>query len=140
MASDPKLDLLRKVPLFAELSRRELQQVAQLADEIDLPADRVLMRQGDRGDSLFVLLEGGARVERNGQVVAERGPGEFFGEIALVVEGPRTATVTLTRPSRLLVIGHREFHSLMDQFPSIRLCVLETLARRVRILEADAAH
>lgn len=140
MASDPKLDLLRKVPLFGELSRRELQRVAQLADEIDLPADRVLMRQGDRGDSLFVLLEGEAKVERNGQVVAERGPGEFFGEIALVVEGPRTATVTLTRPSRLLVIGHREFHALMDQFPSIRLCVLETLARRVRILEADAAH
>lgn len=140
MASDPKLDLLRKVPLFSEVSRRELLRVAQLADEIDLPADRVLMRQGDRGDSLFVLLEGGAKVERNGKVVAERGPGEFFGEIALVVEGPRTATVTLTRPSRLLVIGHREFHSLMDQFPSIKLCVLETLARRVRILEADAAH
>ena len=137
---DEKLELLRRVPLFAGLGRREIERLGMLADEVDLPEGRVLMRQGERGDDLFVVVEGGVRVERDGQLLRDLGQGEILGEIALVDGGPRSATVTLTAPSRLLVIGHRQFHALMDEFPSVRTHVLATLAARVRNLDTAAIH
>jgi CRP/FNR family transcriptional regulator, cyclic AMP receptor protein len=140
VARDEKLELLRQVPLFAGIGRRELERLGMLTDEIDLPKGRVLMRQGDRGEEMFIILSGSARVEREGVFVVDRGAGDWMGEIALVDEGPRTATVTLTSDSRLLVIGHAGFHALMDEFPEVRLRVLESLARRVRSAEPDAVH
>lgn len=140
MARDPKLDLLHSIPLFSRLGQREVERLGQLVDEIDVPAGQVLMRQGDRGSEMFVLASGRVRVERDGQVLAERGPGDVIGEIALLSEGPRTATVTTVDPARLLVVAHREFHALMDEMPSIRLAVLDALAHRLRILETDQAH
>ena len=140
MARDEKLDKLRRVPLFAGLGRRELERLGMLTDEVELPAGRVLMRQGDRGEELFVLMRGAARVERDGRVLAERLADDFVGEIALIDGGPRTATVTLTEDSTLLVVGRRQFHQLLDEFPDVRLQVLEALAQRVRSAEPDAAH
>lgn len=140
MARDEKLDLLRTVPIFAGLGRREIERLGQLCDEVDLPAGRVLMRQGESGGEAIVIVEGRARVERDGRTVAERTSGDVIGEISLLGEGPRTATVTLTEPSRLLVIGHREFHTLMDEMPSVRLTILSALAQRIRELEPDAGH
>jgi CRP-like cAMP-binding protein len=137
---DEKLDLLKSIPLFAGFGGRELRRLGMLTDQIDLPAGRVLMRQGEDGREMFVIVRGRAEVTRDGRVIAERGSGDILGEIALVVEGPRTATVTLTEPSQLLVVGHRDFHALMDEMPTVRLHVLESLARRVRQLEPDAAH
>lgn len=138
--TDPKLDLLHSIPLFARLGQRELERLGQLTDEIDVPAGKVLMRQGEHGAEMFVVASGRIAVERDGRRIAERGAGEVVGEIALLSEGPRTATVTTTEPSRLFVVGHREFHALMDEQPSIRLHVLDELARRLRALEIDAAH
>lgn len=140
MPRDEKVELLRSIPLFAGFGRRELERLGQLADQVDLPEGRVLMRQGDAGREAFVMVQGRARVERDGRVVAERTDGEVIGEIALLDEGQRTATVTLTAPSRLLVVGHRDFHALMDEMPEVRLKVLSELARRVRALEPDAGH
>jgi CRP/FNR family transcriptional regulator, cyclic AMP receptor protein len=140
MARDEKLELLRTVPLFAGLSKRELQRIGELADEVDLPADRVLMRQGDYGAEMMVIVDGSARIERDGAVIAERGEGEVLGEIALLDGGPRTATVTLTRPSRLLVLGRREFQTAMDELPEVRLRVLEAVAHRLRSLDQTSVH
>lgn len=140
MARDEKLEKLRRVPIFANLGNRELERLGALTDEVDLPAGRVLMRQGDRGEELFVLMRGAASVERDGVVVAERLPDEFVGEIALVDGGPRTATVTLTEDSALLVVGRRQFQQLLEEFPEVRLQVLEALAQRVRSAETDAVH
>ena len=140
MPRDEKLELLKSIPLFAGFGRRELERLGQLTDVVDLPEGRVLMRQGESGSEAFVIMEGRARVERDGRLVAERTNGEVVGEIAILDEGRRTATVTLTAPSRLLVIGHREFHALMDEMPTVRLSVLSELARRVRGLEPDAGH
>lgn len=140
VARDLKLELLRSIPLFAGFGRREIERLGQLVDEVDLPEGRVLMRQGDSGNEALVIIEGSARVERDGRLIAERTNGDVIGEIALVSEGPRTATVTLTAPSRVLVVGHREFHVLMEEMPDVRLKVLSELARRVRDLEPDAAH
>jgi CRP/FNR family transcriptional regulator, cyclic AMP receptor protein len=137
---DEKLELLKSIPLFADFGGRELTRVGMLADVVDLPAGRVLMRQGETGREMFVIVRGRAEIERDGLVIREVGNGEILGEIALVDEGPRSATVRLTEPSQLLVVAHREFHSLMDEMPTVRTQVLETLARRVRHLEPDAPH
>jgi CRP-like cAMP-binding protein len=140
MASDPKLDLLRRCTLFAGLGERELDRLGQLADEVDLPAGHVLMRQGDTGNQMFVLAEGRVRIERDGQVVDEVGPGAVLGEVAILSEGPRTATVTTTAASKLFVLGHREFHALLDAAPSVRASVLAGVAERLRNLEPHAVH
>ena len=140
MASDSKLDLLRSIPLFSELGRHELERVEQLADEVDLPAGHVLMRQGDVGTEMYVLAKGSAKVERDGRPLSTMTPGAFIGDISLLAEGARTATVTLTEPSRLLVLGHREFHELMDEMPSVRAGVLRSIAEKLRRLEAERPH
>src|ERR687887_959570 len=104
-----KVDVIARVPLFAGLSKSELGQVASLADEIDLPADKVLIREGEGGREFFVLLDGEAEVTRKGKKLAARRSGDFFGEIALVSSLPRTATVKTRTPSRALVIRDVEF-------------------------------
>ena len=140
MALDEKLELLKRVPLLSALGRREIEAVGKLAEEIDLPAGRVLMREGDTGREFYVLVSGAVELERAGAPFRSMQPGDFFGEIALLSEGPRTATARTSTPSKLLVLGHREFHSLMDQFPAIRTCVLDSLAKRIRNLEPDKAY
>jgi len=135
---DPKRELLKTVPLFAGLGGRELGRIAQLMDQVDVRAGQVLMRQGDRGSEMYVVEQGRFTVERGGQTISESGPGDVLGEIALIAEGPRTATVTAVEPSRLFVVGHREFHALMDVSPQIRSHIFDTLASRLRKLDTNA--
>jgi CRP/FNR family transcriptional regulator, cyclic AMP receptor protein len=138
--ADPKVALLAAVPMFANCRDKDLRQIAQLVDEVDLPDGKVLMREGETGAEMFLISSGAARVERGGQVVGEFGPGSVLGEMALVSEGPRNATVTAVGPVRALVVGHREFHSLMDDHPKFRMKVFEGLARKIRRIEEDAVH
>ena len=135
MSRDQKLELLRNVPLFQGLSRRQLERLGQLTDEVELPEGRVLMRQGERGSEMAIIVEGTAHAERDGRLLAECSVGQVFGEMALLSEGPRVATVTLTSPSRVLVINHRDFHAMMDEIPDVRVRLLETLAERLRDLD-----
>lgn len=138
--ADPKIDLIASVPMFCRLGKKELGQIAELMDEVDVPAGRVLMRQGEAGDEMFVVVSGSFRIERDGRQIAERGPGSALGEIALLSRGPRTATITATEPARLLVAGHREFHQLMDEHPAVRAQVLEGLATKIRALDEGGLH
>ena len=138
--TDEKLELLKRTPLLAGLGRKDLEEVGRLADEVDLKADHVLMREGDLGREFFVIVEGQVRIDKGGRAIRTMGPGEFVGDIALVTERPRTATATTETPCRLLVLGHREFHQLMDQYPSIRLSILESMAIMLRNLEPDVPH
>ena len=138
--TDEKLELLRRVPLLAGLGRKEVEEVGRLAEEIDVPAGRVLMREGQTGQEFFVIVAGSVLIARGGHDLRSLGPGDFLGEIALIDDGPRTATATTEMNSKLLVLAHREFHSLMDQFPSVRKAVLQALAMRVRKLEPEEAH
>lgn len=135
---DQKLELLRRVPLFAGLGGRELEEVGRLADEIELPAGRVLTHQGRSADEFFLVLAGSVRIERDGRMVNRLGSGDFLGEIALIDGGPRTATATVEEGGQFLVVGHREFHSLLEQFPTIQRAVLEAMAKRVRNLDPDS--
>jgi CRP-like cAMP-binding protein len=134
---DQKLDLLRRVPLFAGLANREVEEIGRLTDTIDLPAGRELTHEGGYGAEFFVIVEGTVEVERDGRHLRTLEAGDFFGEIALIDGGPRTATVRTTGPVRLLMLGHREFHSLLDRFPKIQVSVLKALAERVRHLQPD---
>jgi CRP/FNR family transcriptional regulator, cyclic AMP receptor protein len=127
-----KVELLRKVPLFSRCSKRELAEIATLADEVDLRQGKELIREGTRGREFFVLLEGQADVLKDGKRINEMGPGEFFGEIALVAPSPvRTATVKATTPVRVLVVTAQNFRRLLEGSPQIKLKVLEALAERV---------
>lgn len=139
-ATDTKRDMLRAVSLFETLSDRELAAIERLADIVDVPAGHVLMRQGASGAEMFVVASGAVVVDRDGREVATLGPGSVVGEMALLSEGPRTATVTTTEPSTLFVLAHREFHSLMDASAEVRDCVLKAVSHRIREFEADRAH
>ena len=131
LRADAKTKLIADVPLFAGLSKRELAQVAAIADEIDFRAGRVLIREGDPGREFFVLLEGEAELSQRGQLLKKREPGDFFGEMALVSKRPRNATVTTTTPVRALVITERDFRSLLQRSPKIALKVLTAFVERL---------
>ncbi|HET9456477.1 MAG TPA: cyclic nucleotide-binding domain-containing protein, partial [Candidatus Limnocylindrales bacterium] len=135
--TDGKIELLRRVPLLAGLGKRELEEVGRLADEVDVAAGKALMHEGESGKEFFVIVDGSVRIDREGSRIRTLGPGDFFGEIALVDGGPRTATATTETASRLLVLAHREFHSLLDRHPSIQAAVLNALAQRVRNLDPE---
>lgn len=131
LGGNSKIDLIKRVPLFSGISKSELAEVASIADEIDLPAGKVLIKEGDTGREFFVLIEGTADVERGGRKVAPLGPGDFFGEIALIANTPRNATITTTSPARALVITDRAFRHLLDNSPKIQIGVLLALAERI---------
>jgi CRP/FNR family cyclic AMP-dependent transcriptional regulator len=140
MARDEKLDLLHRIPLFNAFDRAKIKRLGALAEEVDAPPGKVLMRQGEDGGDLMVVVRGRVAIERDGNRLATMGPGDFFGEIALVAHGPRTATATTEEPTTLLVVNHRDFHSLMEEFPEVAIQVLYALANRVRRLEPDTCN
>jgi CRP-like cAMP-binding protein len=132
---DQKLELLAKVPLLAGLDRKGLEQVGRLADEVDLAPGKVVTRQGEFAEEFFVIIDGTVSVERDGSHLRDLGPGDFFGELAMLGKVPRTATVTVLEPARLLVVGQREFSGLLATFPSIQGAVLHAVATRIASLE-----
>jgi CRP-like cAMP-binding protein len=131
LRKNAKLELLKKVPLFSLCSKKELEEVAQLADEVDLPEGRNLATEGATGKEFVVIVEGGADVRRKGRKINTLGSGDFLGEIALIAGIPRTATVTTTEPSHVLVVTAQAFKQLLRDSPSIQLKVLEALAHRL---------
>lgn len=128
---DGKVDLLATVPLFSGCSKKELRRIASLADEIDLRRGKVLTRQGAPGREFFVLLDGTVDVVRDGDHIATLGPGDFFGEMALISNIPRNATVTATTPIRALVVVDRDFRQLIKEDASIAVKVLGAMAERM---------
>jgi len=131
LGKDGKVELIRRVPLFSKLKKKELEDVAHIADELDLPAGKAMAQEGDRGREFFVLLEGEAEVTKSDQRINTMRDGDFFGEIALVTQMPRTATVTATTPVRVLVITERDFAALLKRSPEISRGVAEALAERI---------
>ena len=131
LGKDGKVELIRKVPLFAKLSKKALEDVAHIADELDLPKGKVMASEGDRGREFFVLLEGEADVTKGDRSINTMKEGDFFGEIALVTKMPRTASVTATTDVRVLVINERDFSALLKRSPEVGRSVAEALAERV---------
>lgn len=132
LRKDAKLELIRSVPLFAHCSKKELTAVASVADIVDVPAGQALVKEGDAlAREFMVIVDGAADVRRRGRRVATLGSGDFFGEMALLAHGPRSATVTTTRPSELLVVTPAAFHALLERLPSLQSRVLMALAQRL---------
>jgi CRP/FNR family cyclic AMP-dependent transcriptional regulator len=131
LRKNAKIELIKAVPLFERCSKRELEAIASLADELDLPAGRNLTKEGAIGHEFVVLVSGAADVRRNGRRINTLRDGDFLGEISLVTGNPRSATVTTTAPSRLLVITASAFRRLMRESPSIQMKVLEAVASRL---------
>jgi CRP-like cAMP-binding protein len=126
-----KIALLRAVPLFSGCSAKELGQISTLGDELRQPAGSQLIAEGAKGREFFVLIDGTVDVRRKGRKVCSFETGDFFGEIALLTESPRTATVTAVTPVRLLVISGQSFRRLLADTPSIQAKVLAALAERM---------
>jgi CRP-like cAMP-binding protein len=139
----PRVDLLERVPMFAGLSRAHRRRVASLAEDATYNAGRVVVKRGDAARAFYVIVDGIAKVVR-GKIVtaraeAELGPGEFFGELALLDGGRRAATVVAATPMRAIRIRRSAFRRLLQEEPEIALKVLEGMAGRTRrILETPS--
>src|SRR5215212_9588945 len=127
-----KLELLKRVPLFSRCTKKELEAIAAESDELFLPAGSELTKQGGHGREFMVIADGSADVEKDGLRINQLGSGDFVGEIALLSDRPRTATVTTTSPTRLLVLTDRAFERVTDSTPSIRASVMQALAERLQ--------
>jgi CRP-like cAMP-binding protein len=121
---------LKEVPFFSSLSKRELQEIARATDEIDVKEGKVLAREGDVGQEFFVIIDGGAEVVRGDERIAELGKGDFFGEMALVGDERRMATVTSTSPMRLAVMSRSAFRSFDRTMPAVHARIVEAIEAR----------
>jgi CRP-like cAMP-binding protein len=121
---------LKDVPFFDTLSKKDLDVIAQQADEVDVPAGKVLAREGDIGHEFFVIEAGTAEVTSGGEPIRELGPGDFFGEIALLEEDRRTATVNATSPMTLIVMTRASFRAIDRTMPTLHRTVHEAIAAR----------
>jgi CRP/FNR family transcriptional regulator, cyclic AMP receptor protein len=131
LKKNAKVEMLRKVPLFAHCSKQQLNEIAGVADELQLADGRELMREGARGREFFVVIDGELEVRRKSRKVATLGKGDFVGEIALITGRPRNATVTTKGTVRALVITDRAFTRLLLSSPPIQLKIMRELAERV---------
>jgi len=123
--------LLRSIPLFADLNRKDLKLLARHADEVHVESGFELTKEGRNAYEFFVILDGTATVHEDGDKVRTMGPNEFFGEIGLLGDHRRTATVTAARPMRLLVMFGPEFSGIADQMPEVHDEVRRVLAERL---------
>jgi CRP/FNR family cyclic AMP-dependent transcriptional regulator len=134
---DDKATALGNAPLFKNLARGELVALAKVTEDMEVDDGRVLAREGDIGREFFVLVDGDVVVTKEGEEVNRLGPGDFFGEIALIWESPRrTATVTATGPVRFFVLTRQSFRGLIDHHPDIEEKVLGAIEERVGTAEA----
>jgi CRP/FNR family cyclic AMP-dependent transcriptional regulator len=136
---DTKIQALKRAPLFETLSRKELVGLARVSEDLEVEPGTVLCREGETGHEFFVIVDGEVKVSRKRRSLGTRGSGDFVGEIALLEDIPRTATVTAATPLRLFVLTGRDFRHLLDENPSVERKVLRTLARRLAETSSDPA-
>lgn len=134
--ADKKVDQLSQVKMFSGLNKKELGLVAKASDVVRVAAGTEIVKEGDIGHEFYLLAKGSAVVRRGGRKVATLSPGAYFGEMALLDRGPRTATVTADEDCELIVLGQREFMAVLDQVPPVAHKLLVAMATRLR--EADS--
>lgn len=133
---DPRIEMLGRLAPFAGCSRRQLEDVARLSDEVELPAGTELTTEGASGRECFVIAEGEAVVRIRGREVARVGPGDIVGEMALLDRRPRSATVVADGPVRAIVMTGLQFATVADHCPNVARRVMGTLAQRLREVQA----
>ena len=132
MGKKKHLNLLEVVPLFHGLTPKEMGRLAKVTDEVTLRSGAVIAEEGQPGDAFYLLVDGAAVVNRKGKKIATLGTGDFFGEMSLLDEGPRSATIELTRDSTLLVIHGTDFAVIVNEMPGVATKLLRGLAARLR--------
>lgn len=128
---------LRSIPLFSGLSKKELRGVARHADEVDVPEGKPLVQEGSRPCEFFAIEAGSVEVRRDDEVLAELGPGDFFGETALIERGVRNATVTAVAPSTLMVMTSSEFRAMAGELPSVGAALRRAVEERAVVAAAQ---
>ena len=128
---DTKVDSLRRSPLFADLSKDELEQLAKRTEDLEVPEGKILTREGETAQEFFVIIDGEVDVTKGGTRLRTLGEGDFFGEIGLFEDVPRTATVTAVTPLRFFVLTRQSFWGMVDSMPQVERKILRALARRL---------
>ena len=136
---DTKVDSLRRSPLFAELSKDELEQLAKRTEDLEVPEGKILTREGETAQEFFVIIDGEVYVTKGGTRLRTLGEGEFFGEIGLFEDVPRTATVTAITPLRFFVLTRQSFWGMIDSMPQVERKILRALARRLMAQDPTVA-
>jgi CRP-like cAMP-binding protein len=136
---DTKVEALKAAPLFEGLSDKELKELAMRTEDLDFATGKVLCREGEIGSDFFVIMDGDVEVTRGGELLATDHPGDFFGEISLVEDVPRNATVTATTPVRCFVLSRGRFLHVLDDHPEVERKVMRALAKRLVSVSETAA-
>jgi CRP-like cAMP-binding protein len=137
MAKNKYHDHLKRVPLFASLDRRELDAVAKATTDLNVAAGTALLREGHTGRELVIVVEGALEVTRDGEYIADIGPGGFAGELALIGRTTRNSTVVAKTDTSLIHIDGRDFDTLMNDIPQIAVKMLPIIAARAGVDDAD---
>jgi CRP/FNR family transcriptional regulator, cyclic AMP receptor protein len=135
MARNTKTDQLKGVQMFSACTEKELAQIARACDELTVEPGAMVVEEGAAGEDFYLVGTGEAEVVRGGQSVATLGPGQYFGELSLLDDAPRNATVTAKTPMTLIRLRRREFSAVLDSWPGVAHKLLQQMARRLR--EAD---
>jgi len=140
LTHDRRAELLAGCPLFKGIDAEGLAKLADLSTPVDFPAGHVIARQGEIGTGFFVVVAGGVRVVRDGEVVARLGPGEFFGELSVLDRMPRNATVAAEVPTSCLALASWDFEKVLLEEPALTLAILRGVATRLREVTESARH
>ena len=140
LTRDRKADLLSAARLFDGVDAEGMDRIAEVAVEVEFPADHVIARQGDIGTGFFVVVSGAVRVVRDGQVIARLGPGDFFGELSVLDGLPRLAQVIADGPTTCLALATWDFEAVLLEEPRVTLAILRGVARRLRDLTEAQQH
>ncbi len=140
LTRDRKSALLSAARLFDGVDADGMDRIAAVAVEVEFPADHAIARQGEIGSGFFVIVEGGARVIRDGRTVATLGPGDFFGELSVLDGQPRIAQVLADGPTTCLALATWDFEAVLLAEPRVALAILRGLAGRLRDLTAADRH
>jgi CRP-like cAMP-binding protein len=132
---DTVLARLTEVAIFAGCTKKELNEILRLTTETTVPEGRVLTKEGERGAEFAIVLSGTADVVQRGKLVSQLAAGTHYGEMALLDDGPRTATITATSPMTLAVVARNDFGRLLEDVPAVARAIMRALARRLRDLD-----
>jgi CRP/FNR family transcriptional regulator, cyclic AMP receptor protein len=128
------------IPLFGSVSKKGIRAIVQAATEVDVDAGKALVREGEWGREMYVILRGTAEVTKDGRKLREFVPGDFFGEMAFLSLAPRIATVTARSDMRVMVLDSRAMATIVDKEPAVARRLLEAMAERIRSIERSASH
>jgi CRP-like cAMP-binding protein len=129
------LEHLARVPLFSDCTKQELQRLARRTTDITIDPGQAIIKEGRTGFEFFVVVDGKAEVTRKGKNVGQVGPGDFFGELALLDNAPRNATITATTPMEVIVLTRAEFNAALAEAPGMTRKLMTGMARRLRQLD-----